>query len=115
MVRRKGREYLYMFRTDSPAQVVRIKPDVRITAVHIASNNLIAMGDSTDNVQIYDVSAGNVISKQKACENPAGAIELNADTGYLWVASSFYNPKSRKREKGEIALYHLKGLERYSE
>ncbi len=108
-----GSEFLHIFRTDPPGLIARLQPVPAFTSVHIASNNLIAMGDDQGDAHIYDVSAGRMIARQRVCEHAVGPVEFVADKGYLWAASSYYDLKDD--EPGEIALYHIKGLEPYIE
>jgi len=109
----RGSEFLHIFQTDPAVRIARLQPDPAITSVHIASNNLIVMGDRNGYVNIYDISAGTMIARQKVIEHAAGSIELIADESYLWAASSYYDLK--KNDHGEIALYRISGLEPYIE
>jgi WD40 repeat protein len=104
-----GTEFLHIFQTNPTDQIARLQPQYDFNYVGIVSNNLIVMGDVQGYVHIYDVSSGKTIARQKVIEHAVGPVELVLGKGYLWVGSSYYDLK--KNDHGEIALYHLKGLQ----
>lgn len=109
-----GFEFVHIFRTNPPARIARFQPQpAQLSAVQVASNNLIVMGDVQGNVSIYDVAAGKIITRRKVCKHTIGPIQLSADKGILWAGSS--GNDMEEGEKGEIALFRIKGLEPYIE
>jgi WD40 repeat protein len=109
----RGTEFVHIFQTNPPDRIARLESDSKITAVHVASNNLVVIGDIEGNVQIFDVSAAKVIAKHKVLAHGVWPVELAVDKGFLWAASTrFYLEKG---EKSEIALYRVGGLEPYIE
>ena len=109
----RGTEFLHIFQTDPPVRIARLESESRITAVQVASNNLVVVGDREGNVQIFDVSAQRVIARHKVLAHGVWPVELAVDKGLLWAASTrFYLEKG---EKSEIALYRVGGLEPYVE
>jgi WD40 repeat protein len=109
----RGTEFVHIFQTDPLDRIARLESDSKITAVHVASNNLVVIGDIEGNVQIFDVSAAKVIAKHKVLAHGVWPVELAVDKGFLWAASTrFYLEKG---EKSEIALYRVGGLKPYIE
>ncbi|MGD9010523.1 MAG: WD40 repeat domain-containing protein [Desulfobacteraceae bacterium] len=109
----RGDEFLHVFQSNPPIRIARLEHEPGITSVHVASNNLIAMGDRKGDVHIFDVSAARMIAQHKVLAHGVWPLELAVDNGYLWAAS--ISDYSEKGEQGEIALYHVKGLEPYIE
>jgi hypothetical protein len=109
----QGTEFLNIFQTHPPLRMARFEFDSKITAVHVASDNLIVVGDRQGNVRIIDVSAGKVIARHKVLAHGVWPMALAVNKGYLWAASTrFYLEKG---EKSEIALFRISGLEPYIE
>lgn len=109
----RGDEFLHIFQTDPPVRIARLQHDPGITSVHVASNNLIVMGDRKGDVHIFDVSAARMIAQHKVLTHGVWPVELAVDNGYLWAAS--VGDYLEKGEQSEIALYRVKGLEPYIE
>jgi WD40 repeat protein len=108
-----GDEFLYIFQTDPLKRLICLKHDPGITSVRVASNNLIVIGDRTGRVHIFDVAAQKVIAQKKVLRHGVSPVELFVGKGFLWVATN--DDYLEPGEKGEIALYHIKGLDPYVE
>lgn len=107
----RGQESLHIFTTDPPERIGHLQPSPALTTVYVATDNLIAIGDQSGYVHIYDISSGTMIAQWKAIKHAIGSIRLIASKGYLWAGSSYYDLK--KDDHGEVALYRINGLGPY--
>jgi WD40 repeat protein len=108
-----GDKFLYIFQTDPLERLACLKHDPGITSVQVASSNLIVIGDRTGRIHIFDVAAQKVIAQQKVLRHGIYSVELFVDKGLLWAATN--DDYLEPGEKGEIALYRVKGLDPYVE
>lgn len=108
-----GTEFIHIFQTDPPLQIARLQPEPALDSLEVASANLIAMGDKSGTVRIYDVSAQQMIGKQKVCETSVQHLKLIPEKELLWAGGCCLGKE--REEKGEIALYSVKGLATFIE
>jgi WD40 repeat protein len=108
-----GDEFLYIFQTDPLERLACLKHAPGITSVRVASSNLLVIGDRTGRVHIFDVAAQKVIAQKKVLRHGVSPVELFVGKGLLWAATN--DDYLEPGEKGEIALYHIKGLDPYVE
>lgn len=108
-------KYLQIFQTKHLQRIAKIKIDHGISTLQIVSNNLIITANRAGSVQFINVSDAKVIASYKALGKGIGAIKFIRDKGYLWVASAGYYNIQTKKNDGEIAMYHIDGLEPYYE
>jgi WD40 repeat protein len=103
-----GEESAHIFQTEPPLEIARLQIEPGLTALQVASANLVAIGDKNGFVQIYDVSARRIIGRHKVCETAAQHLRLIPEKGLLWVGGCCLGEENE--EKGEIALYRIQGL-----
>jgi WD40 repeat protein len=104
-----GADAMTIFAGESAEQLAHMEFEPALRSVAVVSNNLIVMGDVKGFVHIYDVSARKIIASHKVLENEVEFLRLIPEKELLWAATSSYLG-GNVDDRGEVALYRVKGL-----